>query len=104
MALILISTLIVLSFIAAYVDIHFTSLGISKGIAQEGNELISYLFGPRPTTKQLWIFEIVVTGLLGACALSQVYVLSPFCVGGLILRCVVGHLLAARKWHKLLHP
>lgn len=102
MALPLISILIVLSFIAAYVDIHYTSLGITKGVGIEGNELISYLFGPKPTTKQLWIFEVVVTGILGACALSQVYVLSPFCVGGLILRCVIGHLLAARKWHKLL--
>jgi hypothetical protein len=91
--------------VATAVDIMYTVEGIVKGVAVEGNQLIVWLFGPRPTELDLclhgavtWIIPFGVALFGWASGVSWLCWLMSGAMAGF----GISHLQAAYEWKRLL--
>jgi hypothetical protein len=90
---------------ATAVDIAYTVEGLAKGVAVEGNQLIVWLFGPRPTELDLclhgaitWIIPFGVSLLGWATGVDWL----AWVMAGAMVGYGASHLQAAYEWKKLL--
>ena len=91
--------------VATAADIAYTVEGIAKGVATEGNQLIVWLFGPRPTELDLCLHGAVAWVIPFGLALfgwaTGVDWLT-WVMAGAMVGYGVSHLQAANQWRRLL--
>jgi len=88
--------------ICDYFDISETVKGIAKGVAVEGN---TWLVGPKPSAKALWLRDTLVNALACAPALVAWFLgVHPAAYGFLVAPVISGikHVQGYLAWKKLL--
>ena len=103
----IVGALAVVDIVAMVYDISKTEEGLKKGVGVEGNEVVTYLFGLKPGTVQLdlwngaWIAGFAALGLVHFGNINMAYAAVGASVAALAVD-TVKHYLGGRLWSALL--
>jgi len=100
---------LIANILATVYDVVKTEQGLKKGVGQEGNEIVTNLFGAKPGSLQLYLWNFVFTGAFSTAVILWGF--GPTSVLGLLSKGLffsfIGvdaarHYLGGRLWDHLL--
>lgn len=104
MLILFLASLALLS-VATFFDVTKSNEGIKAGVAVEGNPIVNYFFGNKPTLKQLWLENGITGAIVAAVALTGLlFNTGVFAMGiGGMLAYAAHHVKGGLEWRKLLN-